>query len=344
MLKIGILGCKGTTLDLMSSLTDAGVPIDRVITLNQDVATRNKVANEATEHILRYAASGGIKSFVADDYSLSADRETEHFRDARLDLLFVLGWERLLPASVLSSLGRFACGMHGSSYGLPYGRGRSPLNWSLITGQRKFVTYLFRYTPGIDDGDVLGFRVFDINSYDDIGSLHHKNRISMCELILESLPAIETGKIQFWNQPTATPTYYPRRTDDDGLIDWTASPTAICRFVRALSPPYPGAFAELRGTRIRIAEAVPFDSTLGPRLAAPGTVVDVSKSSGAFVVQARGGSVLVRRHTSPASLQLITGDVLDGDDWQASGLRFEERYSHEVRPEQMEISNERTFS
>ena len=72
------------------------------------------------------------------------------------DLLCALGWGRLVPEAVLQMLGKFACGMHGSAFGLPRGRGRSPMNWSIITGHNRFITSLFRYTPGMDDGDILG--------------------------------------------------------------------------------------------------------------------------------------------------------------------------------------------
>jgi len=337
MLNIGILGCKGTTLDLASSLTGSKVPIKCIITLDEHAAERNKVANAASRNLLEFAGETGIASVAVDDYSLRDEKSIQYFEDLRLDLLLVIGWERLLPTTILKSIRLFACGMHGSSYGLPYGRGRSPLNWSLITGQRKFVTYLFRYTPGMDDGDILGFRVFDINEYDDIGSLHQKNRIAMSELILECLPTIEDGSIQFWNQPAQTPTFYPRRTEDDGLVDWTASPTAICRFVRALAPPYPSAFTVKRGVRISVQDAVPFDTTLGSHLLSPGTVLDVSESMKTFVVQASGGSVLVRQHSSLVPMDIRVGDKLESDDWRSSSKKFEERYGMGVRPEQMEI-------
>ena len=101
--------------------------------------------------------------------------------------------------------------MHGSSEPLPRGRGRSPMNWSIIEGKNKFITNLFKYDEGIDSGEVVDTQIFDINPWDTIAILQHKNTISQIQLILKNLPKIIDQKIKYIPQRTdIEPTYYPK--------------------------------------------------------------------------------------------------------------------------------------
>ena len=228
-----------------------------------------------------------------------------------------LGWERLVPGAVLESLGQFAVGMHGSPFGLPRGRGRSPLNWSLITCQSRFVTYLFRYDPGVDSGAILGSRTFEIGIHDDIATLHMKNRIAMYQLLVALVPLIERGEAPLTPQATEGVTYYPKRKASDGGIDWRHSTLGIYNLVRAVAPPYPAAFCFHRGRKLSVLEARPFDTALFESGMKPGTVLDVSPSLGSFVVKTTDGSLIVRRFEGVDVGELAAGDVLEGVDQEA---------------------------
>ncbi len=285
--------------------------------------------------IAAFCDAAGIPRHEVRSYGLSDPADIAFFESARFDLLCVLGWERLIPDGILRTLSKFACGMHGSAFGLPRGRGRSPMNWSIITGQSRFITYLFRYTPGMDDGDIIGSRAFDINAHDTIETLHQKNRIAMLQVLAESLPKIASGEVVFTPQPSGEPSYYPKRVPDDGLIDWRASTRAIYRLIRAVAPPYPGAFAYLDGRRIGISSAQPFDATLFAPDVAAGTIVDVSVASGTFVVKTVDGSLLVTEFDGIPADDLRPGSRLAG---AAATPDFTARYGKDIPRSQWEIT------
>jgi len=337
-LKIAILGSKGTTLDLIAGLHGgAGAwPIGTVVTLNPASAERNQVAFFRGAEIAAYCAATGIPCHEVRSYGLTDPADLAFFESARFDLVCVLGWERLIPEAVLRTLGRFACGMHGSAFGLPRGRGRSPMNWSIITGQSRFITSLFRYTPGMDDGDILGSRSFEINDHDTIETLHQKNRIAMLQVLTECLPKIAAGEIVLTPQPSGEPTYYPKRVPEDGLIDWSASTRAIDRLIRAVAPPYPGAFAKLDGRRIGIRAAQPFDAALFGSGVTAGTIVDVSVAAGRFVVKTVDGSLLVTEFDGIAAGELRAGMRLAGS--APGGPDFTARYGKDIPRSQWEIA------
>lgn len=337
-MKTALLGCKGTTLDLLNDIvSQASIDIDQVVTLPESLAKRNGVAFYRGAELTSYCRAHEIPVHPVRSYNLKHAEDVRFFEEARIELLLVLGWERLIPDDVLGALGKFACGMHGSPYGLPKGRGRSPLNWSLIKGHSKFVTYLFRYNQAVDAGDVIGFKVFEINPFDNIASLHAKNRIAMHQLLKVYLPMIEAGTVQPWPQPPDQPSYYPKRTPEDGAIDWSRTTDEIYNLVRAISPPYPPAYSHHAETIVYVTEAYPFDQDLFDNHIEPGTVVDVSVALDQFVVKTGDGSLLVSQHDPSRSGDLKVGDHLEGTDHAGTLRQIMSRYPAGVADSEKEI-------
>lgn len=340
-LKIGILGSKGTTLDLIEGLADdPNLEIAAVFVLNEGTAARNQVAFFEAETIRDTCERRGIPVVTLESYTLKAEADVAAIAAADLDILCVLGWERLLPDHILALPRHFACGMHGSPYGLPRGRGRSPMNWAIITGHRHFTTSLFRYSAGVDDGDVIAARTFEINEHDTIQTLHQKNRWVMQSLLSQAARDILDDCLSLTPQPRTEPSFYPRRRPEDGAIDWRQPTAAIHRLVRAVAPPYPGARSRLGEDVLTIEAAQPYDQALFAASIAPGTIVDVSLAAGSFVVKTLDGSLLVTRSSGAPLTALAVGLILDSADRRSGAATLAERYGEHVPEDQWEISAE----
>ena len=338
--RIGLLGSKGTTLDFLAAFeAETGHGITHLFTLSDQSASAGAVAFYSRDAIL--AAARGLETHEIRSYTLADKTDRAAFAAAKLDVLFVIGWERLVPPAVLTAVKYGAYGMHGSAYGLPRGRGRSPLNWSILQGHRHFVTSLFRYSAGVDDGDILDSQVFSITDRDDIGVLHLKNRIAMLKLAGRHLPRILHGSAVHVPQPDEPPSFYPKRTPDDGAIDWSRSTEEVDRLVRAVAPPYPGAFCGHRGGRIVIVSGQPFDPAMFASSAAPGTILDVSPSMNMFVVKTGDGSYLVRSHQGEAVTSADRGAILESSATRWTQELLAERYGPGQPPEQWEVRPER---
>ncbi len=335
-MKIALLGCKGTTLDLLHALSPH-VDFDYVITLPEEIARRNNVAFYQSRSILDYCRKKNIPTYMSSSYHLRDEADIRFFKSSGIDLLLVIGWERLIPEEILRGLGKYACGMHGSPFGLPKGRGRSPLNWSLITDKKRFITYLFRYKPGMDDGDIIGFRAFDVNAFDTITSLHQKNRIIMGELFLEYLPQIRANLENFFPQPPGKPSFYPKRAAKDGFIDWRQSTKDIYNLIRAVSFPYPSAFTYLGEKKITIHDARPFDTLLFHGRGRPGEILDVSIAAGNFVVKSKDGSIIVNRFDGAAIEEIKAGEILKSSEMEKIFNEIRGRYPDWVQDDQKEI-------
>lgn len=334
--RIGLLGSKGTTLDFLTGFeAETGHRITHLATLSDESKAAKAVAFRRGGDLL--AAAEGLVVHQVRSYPLREPGDVAFFREADLDVLFVIGWERLLPDEVLNLVRRGAYGMHGSPYGLPRGRGRSPMNWAILQGHKTFITSLFRYTPGMDDGDIVGSRVFTIGERDDIGVLHLKNRLSMMTLARRHLPEILAGSAHYIAQPDEVPSFYPKRTPDDGAINWADTTQAIDRLVRAVAPPYPGAFCELGGARLTIEAAQPFEDAFFESSIAPGTIVDVSPSMRMIVVKTGDGALLVTRYSGAEIGPAERGRRLDSQSSQWTEAVLAERYGPSVPPAQWEV-------
>ena len=296
-LRIGVFGCGFTTWELVVRLVRAGVRVTDCVTIDHVEATRQ--AASGFMDLGPRMSELGIEVLTVESYGLATDRDRFRVSDLGLDVGFCVGWQRLLPDWCLESVRCGIFGMHGSSQLLPHGRGRSPMNWSLLLGKDVFYTHLFKYDPGVDSGPVVGVQAFDINAWDTVHTLHLKNVVAMSQLCREHLEAILNGSVELCPQSEEGVSYYPKRTDKDGRIFWGDSTTDLYNLVRAVTRPFPGAWSYRdlsSGEKIRIWEAVPFDSRIEWPGCRSGEIVEVFED-GSFIAKTGDGSLHVREYS-----------------------------------------------
>ena len=291
-MNIGFAGSKDTTYDCIKAILDAGYKVENLITLTPKQGKHFIVSGYY--NLSGFAKEKDIAVYNPEKYSLKCQEDQQAILSLNLDILFIIGWQRLIPEWLLNSLGVGAFGMHGSSEPLPRGRGRSPLNWSIIEGKTRFITNLFKYDSGVDSGGIVDKQIFDITLYDTCETLHFKNMICMKGLLLKHLPSMLQGNLRTRCQSGIEATYYPKRKPKDGLIDWTLSAETISRLIRAVTKPFPGAFTFARNDKMIVWEAIPFDYHIRYDDVLSGTVVE-KFLNGKFVVKCGKGSLLVHR-------------------------------------------------
>ncbi|MFN0015016.1 MAG: methionyl-tRNA formyltransferase [Saprospiraceae bacterium] len=293
--RIAVFGCKATTLFLLDNLNILPYQVSHLITITPDAGIKHDVADYID--LQHEAESRGISVYQARYYSLKHASDIAHINNLKLDIAFVMGWQRLVPAEILAGLNIGAFGMHGSAANLPLGRGRSPMNWSILEGRQVFYTNLFRYDPGVDSGDVVDTFKFQITPQDTAETMHFKNTLAMKFLVERNIKGLVNNNFSLTKQDKSiAPTYYPKRTPQDGLLDWGMDAAALERFIRAVTRPFGGAFTFVQEQEVRIWAAQVFDvSDFGCEKWPAGTVVAVFES-GKFLVKCFGGLLLVIAH------------------------------------------------
>lgn len=292
--EIAVFGCKTTTLFLLDNL-NIPYKIRHLITISPESGKKHEVADYFD--LKEQAEARGITVYQAKYYSLKHEADQAYIRSLGLDIAFVIGWQRLIPAEVLSGLSIGAFGMHGSSMNLPLGRGRSPMNWSIIEGRQAFYTNLFRYDPGVDSGDIVDTFKFQITHRDTAETMHFKNTLAMKYLIERNIENLVRNDFRLTKQDeNLLPTYYPKRTPQDSLINWEEDVQTLERFIRAVTRPFNGAFTFAADHKITLWDAQVFDvHDFGYEKWNNGTVVAVFES-GKFLVKCFGGLLLVNAY------------------------------------------------
>lgn len=305
MTKICVFGCKDTTRFFLQRLTSTA-QIDGLVTLEPEKGEQQKVAGY--DDLSDFAASV-TTVHLAQQYNLKTDHDQTYFDRNKFDVGFVIGWQRLVPEPVLKTFRSGVFGMHGSSQDLPYGRGRSPMNWSLIEGRSWFHTNLFQYQPGVDDGPIVETACFSVNEHDTAETLHSKNLLSMVAMVERNLDALADGSAALNAQSDGTPTYYPKREPADGIIDWDSDVFAIERLIRAVTRPFAGAFSFIDGNKVTVYRAAIFYTDLEAhpyKSAKSGEICEVFPSD-KFLVRCVGGVLIVHEFNNEDNAALRRG-------------------------------------
>ena len=308
-MKVCIFGCKSTTLLLARHVKDI-LGLDAIVSIDAQKSAKAEVADYTD--VRPWAKSQDVPVYHATRYDLKSDNDLAFFEKECFDVGLVMGWQRLVPEPILDLFSTGVFGMHGSSADLPRGRGRSPMNWALIEGRKLFYTNLFKYDKGIDSGEILDQVAFSINDADTAETMHFKNTMGMVRIIRRNAEAFRSGSFAMRPQSDLEPTFYPKRTPDDSLIDWSTPIDCVERFIRAVAPPFNGAFTFLNGARLRITRAVIFDFdcvSYGFDAANFGEIVEVFPN-GKFLVKCIGGLLLIHDHDGAAATVLVPGALL----------------------------------
>ena len=247
-MNIALIGNKDTTGIVCRYLIRDKWPLKYVITLKENHLSVKNISG--FQNYKEWNLPENIQVFHPEKYSLNCKSDKNNFSKIDIDILIVLGWQRLIPDWLLNKLTVGAFGMHGSSEKLPKGRGRSPLNWSIIQNKKYFITNLFRYKAGIDDGDIVASDKFKITKNDTGGSLQMKNTFSMIKLLSLNKLKIINNSLTYETQDNISATYYPKRRKEDGEIIWKMNASEIDRLVRAVSKPFPGAYTYIEDQKI----------------------------------------------------------------------------------------------
>jgi methionyl-tRNA formyltransferase len=176
-------------------------------------------------------------------------------RAARPDFLFSFYYRSMLGAELLSLPARGAYNMHGSL--LPRYRGRVPVNWAVLHGETATGATLHGMTLKPDAGDIVAQQAVPILPDDTAGEVFRKVTVAAELALYRCLPALIDGTAPHVPQDLAHGSYFGRRTARDGAIDWRAGAGAVHNLVRAVAPPYPGAYGEADGLALRILRTLP---------------------------------------------------------------------------------------
>jgi methionyl-tRNA formyltransferase len=166
------------------------------------------------------------------------------------DFLFSFYYRQMLKRPLLACAKRGALNLHGSL--LPKYRGRAPVNWAVLHGERETGATLHYMTEKPDDGDIVARQAVPILPDDTAKDVFDKVTLA-AEIVLDgAMPQLLAGTAPRVAQNLAQGSYFGGRKPEDGRIDWTRDATTVHNLVRAVAPPYPGALTTVAGMPARV--------------------------------------------------------------------------------------------
>lgn len=232
------VGCR-----CLGVLLDQGVEVPLLVTHADDPRENLWFGSVAA-----LARARGIETATPADPN--AAEFVARVRGLEPDFLFSFYYRSMLGRELLALPKRGAYNMHGSL--LPKYRGRAPVNWAVLHGETETGATLHEMVAKPDAGRIVGQEAVPILPDDLAVDVFGKVTGAAERVLARSLPGLVDGSAVLRPQDLSRGGYFGGRKPEDGRIDWSQPAKRIHDLVRAVAPPYPGAFTELDGKRLRV--------------------------------------------------------------------------------------------
>lgn len=301
-MKIVFVGAVDFSRHCLRAALEFGGNVCSVVTLPAEKASRHADYADLTPS----AASHGIPVHYTSN--INAAETHEHLSSLNPDVIFVFGWSQIISGKILAIPPEGCVGTHPAL--LPKHRGRHPLIWALVEGLEETGLTFFFLDEGADSGDILWQRSIPIHLRDDATTMYEKIKDVAVQGIREILPLLEGGRAPRIRQDDEKATYWRKRTEKDGEIQWSASSMQAYNLIRGLTHPYPGAHSFCDGVRLVVWKADPPGDRFPDRFMndRPGTIVDIDNEG--LTVRTKDGVLKLRSYELHGERTLRKGNWL----------------------------------
>ena len=167
------------------------------------------------------------------------------------DYIFSFYYRFMIPEQILKCAKIAALNMHGSL--LPKYRGRAPVNWAILHGETETGATLHIMEAKPDAGDIVGQVAVSIGPDETATDVFGKVSQAAVSVIEKVLPSLILGNIPRKPNELQKGSYFGGRKPADGEIHWKQTAKQVHDLVRAVAPPYPGAFTHHDGKTMIVA-------------------------------------------------------------------------------------------
>ena len=286
------MGCTG-----LRALLRRGVPVSAVFTYRDDPDENCWFGSVAS-----LAKGAGIPVFLTEE--IHDARWIGHLRALRPDVLFSFYYRHIVRRPILEIPRLGAYNLHGSL--LPRYRGRCPVNWQLVHGERVSGVTLHVMTGRADAGDIVAQERVSVGPDDTALQLYARLNAAAEVLLDRELGAVLSGRAARRPQDESQATVFGGRRPEDGRVDWRWPRARVHDLVRAVAPPWPGAFGELADGRLMLGRTS-LELGSGAPSPDPGRV---AVRGGEVLIGAGDGPLRILEWAAPGGRLLRDGEAL----------------------------------
>ena len=262
-MRLIFMGSPAFSVPVLEALVAAGHEIVAVYTQPPRPAGRGKKQRPCPVH----ARALALTLDVRHPASLKEAEEQAAFSELRADAAVVVAYGLLLPRELLDAPAHGCLNIHASL--LPRWRGAAPIHRAIMAGDRETGICIMQMEAGLDTGPVLYQETISIAPDETTAALHERLSDLGARSIVQSLK--DLSQLQARPQSSVGICYAQKIDKSEAQIDWSLPAEILDRQIRGLSP-FPGAWAMLRGERVKFLGSA-LISCEQP-LASAGTVLD----------------------------------------------------------------------
>ena len=252
-MRIIFMGSPDFAVPALNALVEAGHEIAAVYCQPPRPAGRGKAERKTPVH--ERAEQLGLE--VRIPKSLRNEEAQAEFAALNADLAVVAAYGLILPKPILDAPRLGCVNIHASL--LPRWRGAAPIQRAILAGDAESGVTIMQMDVGLDTGPMLLTRRLPLDRK-NAGQVTEEMAGLGARALLDWLPDRTSYRPQA--QPEDGATYAPKIDKAEARIDWSKPADEIERQVRAFSP-WPGAWFEANGERIKLLDARAGDDASG---------------------------------------------------------------------------------
>ncbi len=238
----------------------------------------------------KLAQKFAIPHFVCED--INNEKSLRLIESFKPNLLVSMSFDQIFKARILKSYEGRIINCHASK--LPFYRGRNNLNWVLINDEKEFGVSVHFIDSGVDTGDIILQKSFNISDEDDYSTLLKRAYKACAFLLYEAVLLFLNPPVKSYSQAGFV---CKRRGSGDELIDWSLNTRELFNFIRALNAPNLGASAFINGVLIKLYKSEILKQEFK---GAVGEIVSVSNEG--FVVCTKDGALKMTHYEGEVAL------------------------------------------
>ena len=248
-LRLAFMGTPDFAVPTFQALRDAGHDI--VCIYSQPPSKAGRGQKERPSPVHQAALDAGIE--VRTPQSLKKNDAAADFAALDLDAAIIVAYGLILPPAILGAP-KFGCfNVHGSL--LPRWRGAAPLQRAVMAGDAETGVTIMKMDEGLDTGPMALVRTLPLTEEMTAGDVHDRLGVMGADAMVDALALLEQDKLALTPQPDDGVTYAAKIDKAEARIDWTRPAEEVAAHIRGLSP-FPGAWSELEGKRVKLLHAM----------------------------------------------------------------------------------------
>lgn len=279
-MRLIFMGTPEFSVPVLQALVDAGHEIAAVYCQPPRPAGRGK--KDRPSPVQMRAEALGLP--VRHPVSLKSPEAQAGFAALKADVAVVVAYGLILPQPVLDAPTLGCLNIHASL--LPRWRGAAPIHRAIMAGDAQTGICIMQMEAGLDTGPVLLREVTDIAAEETTGTLHDRLSALGATAIVAALSRLPELSPQV--QPQSGVTYAAKIDKSEARVDWTQPAVVVDRQIRGLSP-FPGAWCEVAGERIKLLGSRVVDAQGTPGQVLGGFTVACGAGAVAITVAQRAG-------------------------------------------------------